>query len=159
MTNNLERQIINLVATDRLYKPSSSFDGKLERSRPKIGRSIYESLSRNKFQGERAYVRVEKDNERKAKDIRAGIQEFAEEFPQYGTILNGMIEKQRVKKETHLYFGMQDGRRLTNDDYLSVLEDMGLGPVTAQKYSDVALDISRNLSKKREETERSVLIG
>jgi hypothetical protein len=156
MTNELEKQIINIVATDRLYVPSSSFDGKLERSRKKIGKSL--DLSEDFYQGDRAYARIETLNKHRSKDLRAGVKQFCDEHPQYGKILNGMIETERVKKERHLYFGMNDGKRVTNEDYMSVLENMGLGPVTAGKYLDVALDISRTLNRKRDD-ERSILIG
>jgi hypothetical protein len=163
MTQELEREVIGLVATDRLYMPSSSFDGKLERSRPKLGKAIVNleefQETGQKFQGERAYARVESVNKSKARDMRAGVEQFAKEFPQYGKILNGMIETERVKKETHLQFGMQDGKRLTKDDYIDVLTNMGLGPVTAEKYCDVALDISRSMNRKRGYEDRSVLIG
>lgn len=157
MVENLERQVINLVATDRLYVPSSSFDGKLERRRPKIALDLGR-INRG-FQGERTYVRIENKDKNKARGMREGIAKFTEEFPKYGKILEGYIQEQRVVREKHLYFGVQDGKRLTNDDYLEVLTNMGLGSVTAQKYCDVALDISRNLMKKRSDAERSVLIG
>jgi hypothetical protein len=163
MTQELEREVIGLIATDRLYTPSSSFDGKLERKRPKIAKAIatLESFQETDqdFQGERAYARVETEDKSKARGMKQGIAKFAQEFPRYGQILNGMIEEHRVKSETHLCFGMQDGKRLTKEDYLEVLTDMGLGPVTAEKYCDVALDISRNMTKKRGYAERSVLIG
>jgi len=162
MTENLERQVIELVATDRLYIPSSSFDGKLERSRPKLAKTL--NFSDGNFEGERAYARVVDSNKNVSKDMRAGIGKFANEFPQYGQILNGYIEEARVKKEQHVYFGMNEGRRVTRDDYLGVLEGMGLGPATSEKYLDVAMDISRTMQAKREksgkpEAERKVLIG
>jgi|APSaa5957512622_1039677.scaffolds.fasta_scaffold67846_2 hypothetical protein len=164
MSQELEREVISLVATDRLYVPSSSFDGKLERSRPKIGKAIagieeFQEVYEGDFQGERTYATVTTVNKQKARDMRTGIEEFSQEFPQYGTILNGFIEKQRVKKEQHLQFGMQDGKRLTKEDYVEVLTNMGLGPVTAEKYCDVALDISRTMNRKRGYEDRSVLIG
>ena len=90
--------------------------------------------------------------------VRDGVNEFSSKFPKYGKILNGIIEEQRTVREKHLYFGMNDGKRVTGDDYLAVLEGMGLGPATAEKYLDVALDISRNLTKKRSD-ERSILVG
>ena len=91
--------------------------------------------------------------------MREGIEKFCEEFPKYGKILNGYIEEERVVREKHLFFGMNEGKRLTNNDYMNVLSDLGLSPVTAEKYCEIALDISRNLTKKRDEKERSVLIG
>ena len=87
MTNELEKQIINIVATDRLYVPSSSFDGKLERSRKKIGKSL--ELSEDFYQGDRVYARIEIVNKHRSKDLRAGVEEFCSEHPQYGKILNG----------------------------------------------------------------------
>jgi len=160
MAEDLERQVIGLVAADRLYIPTSSFDGKLERVRPKMGKVIaaYEGF-RKKFDGTRAYARVVDENKQKARGLRAGVDKFTEEFPQYGAILNGMIEEKRVKSEKHLYFGMQEGRRLTQDDYIGVLTDMGLSPQKAADYYPIAMEISRNLTRKRDETERSVLIG
>ena|SRR3989344_5649296 len=157
MTQDLERQLVNLIAVDRLYVPSSSFDGKLERRRGKMAKSI--ELENNPFQGERVYARIEDKDENKARGMRGGIEKFCEEYPKYGKILNGFIEEERVVSEKHLYFGIQEGKRLTNNDYMTVLTDMGLGPVTAEKYCTVALDISRNLTKKRDEKERSVLVG
>jgi len=125
MTENLERQIISLVATDRLYIPSSSFDGKLERSRPKIAKSLV--IPKNNYQGERVYANIKSIDKNKARGMRNGIEEFADRFPKYGRILNGIIEEQRAVSETHLYFGMNEGRNIARGDYLVVLEGMGLG--------------------------------
>lgn len=162
MTGSLERQIINLVATDRMYIPSSSFDGKLERRRPKLAKLL--DLPSNGFRGERAYARYESSNKHVAKDIKTGVIEYCQEFPQDGKILMGMIEKHRKKREKHVYFGMQEGKRVHGDDYLAVLADMGLSPSMAEKYLDVSLDIGRKLQQERErkgkpEAERRVLIG
>jgi len=157
MVNDLERQIISLVATDRLYVPSSSFDGKLERSRPKIAEAI--ASKRRSYTGERTHMRVKDRDHNKARGMRHGIETFTERFPKYGAILNGIIQEERTVREKHLYFGMNEGKRLTNDDYLAVLTDMGMGPVIAERYCEVALDISRTLMKKREETDRRILIG
>ncbi len=157
MTNDLEREILNLVATDRLYIPSSSFDGKLKRRREKVAEEI--ELPKNPFQGERVYARVKEEDKDKARGMREGIEKFAQEFPKYGKILEGYIQEERVVREKHLYFGVAEGKRLTNDDYMAVLKDMGLGPAIAERYCEVALDISRNLTRKRNDEERSVLIG
>src|SRR3989338_6965038 len=157
MTNNLEREIINLVAVDRLYIPSSSFDGKLKRRREKYAKEI--ELPKDPYKGERAYGRVVESDKNKSRGMREGIEKVCEEFPKYGKILNGYIEEERVVREKHLFFGMNEGKRLTNNDYMNVLSDLGLSPVTAEKYCEIALDISRNLTKKRDEKERSVLIG
>ena len=95
----------------------------------------------------------------KAKGMREGIAEFSAEYPKYGRILNGMIEQQRTKRETHMYFGMHEGKRLTQDDYMAVMQDLGLSEQKSEQFYPVVMEISRNLTRKRAEKERSVMIG
>ena len=159
MAQDIEKTIIDLVATDRLYMPSSSFDGKLERRKPKIAQAImsYDGIE-NGFEGDRAYARVETTYARKSRTLRAGIDEFAKQYPREGKILNGIIEEERQVQEKPLYFGMHDGKRVGHDDYMAVLRDMGLPEGTAKQYYEVAIDIARSLQSKRANTERSIII-
>jgi len=153
---NTERQILELIATDRVYIPVSSMKGKLERQRPKIAKAI--DLPSGDFESERVYARVETDDKLKARGMREGITKFAGEFPRYGKILNGMIEEQRANSETHFYFGTQEGARITSDDYMGVMTSLGFTEATAQSLYPELMEVSRGLSKKRDE-ERSILIG
>jgi len=159
MTGELERQIINLVATDRLYRPSSSFDGKLERRRPKLAQSIasYDGFD-GEFQGDRAYARLVTEDRNKARDVSAGIRDFTEANPEQGAILQDYINKSRKSRERHLYFGMNDGCRVAHEDYMAVLTNMGLSEQRAEQYLAVAMDISRNLQKNSGDEERSVIV-
>lgn len=151
-----ERQILELIATDRVYIPVSSIDGKLKRQRPKIAKDI--ELPEGEFESDRVYARIETEDKMKARGMREGTQKFSEEFPRYGKILEGMIEEQRVHRETHLYFGTQPGARITADDYIGVMTNLGFTETTARSLYPELMEVSRNLSRKREE-ERSVLIG
>jgi hypothetical protein len=156
-TMDLERQVIELIATDRIDMPISSMSGKLKRQKPKLAEGI-DLGGRSRYSGERVYARVENEEKEKARGMREGVNEFARKFPQYGIILNGIIEEKRVERETHLYFGMQDGCRLTADDYLGVMRSLGFTEATARNLYPELMDISRNLSRQRNE-ERSILIG
>jgi len=158
MTKNIERQLIELIATDRVYIPVSSMDGKLYRTRPKLGKTLGLSDDGDSFNGERVYARVEEGEQLKARTMREAIDEFSEEYPRHGKILNGYIEERRDEKEVNLYFGMNDGCRLTDADYMSVMKNLGYTDALATKTLPGILDYSRRLSKKRQE-ERSVLIG
>jgi hypothetical protein len=160
MTENIERRVIDLVATDRIYVPLSSFDAKLKRSRPKMAHGInsFDGYD-NGFEGDRAYARTENRDVQKARGMRDGVNEFSQRYPKYGKILNGIIEEKRTQRETHLYFGMNEGKRLTKDDYVNVMTDLGLSEQRAQEFYPIVMDISRNLTRKRKETERSILIG
>ena len=161
MTENnegLERQVIALVAADRMDIPVSSLSGKLKRMKPKLSQEIILPDGAASYNGERVYARIENENEQKARGMRDGIEVFCEKFPQYGKILQGMIEEERVVRETHLYFGMNEGKRLTADDYLTVMSDLGFGEVSARSLYHELIEVSRNLSRKREE-ERSIMLG
>ncbi len=154
----LERQIIELIATDRIDIPISSMSGKLKRTKPKLGKLIDLSEYKNNFEGERVYARVEENDTEKARGTKEGIAKFCEKYPKEGKILNGYIEEQRKDREINLYFGVNQGCRLTDDDYMSVMKDLGYTEALASKTLPGILDYSRRLSRKRDE-ERSVLIG
>lgn len=154
----LERSVIQLVAADRIDIPISSISGKLKRMKPKLALAVDIGDESKPYKGERVYARVEKENEMKARGMRDGIEEFSRRYPQYGKILEGIIAEQREWRETHLYFGMRDGCRLTADDYLGVMTDLGFTPARSEGLYAELMEVSRNLSRKRDE-ERSVMLG
>ncbi len=158
-SKNLERQIIELIAVDRIDIPISSMGGKLKRQKPKLAKEVDLSEHKNKFRGERVYARIEIDDiTQKARTISEAVNEFAEKYSRHGKILKGLIEEKRQAKESNLYFGINPGCRLTADDYLGVMENLGFGGQYAENLYQDLMKVSRNLSKKREE-ERSILIG
>ena len=158
MAEDLEEKLIELIATDRIGMPISSMSGKLKRSKPKLAKTI-ELTSGASFEGERTYARVETSNRDKARGMREGINKFIENYPREGAILEGYIAEQRIASETHLCFGMYEGCRITSDDYTGVMTSLGFTEATAKKLYPELMDISRNLARKRDEVERSILIG
>jgi len=159
MTQDIEARVLRLIATDRVRIPISSISGKLKRRQPKLGKGIDLSEQEDVFEGNRAYARIEsEDTVMKARKMTDAVDMFADKYPRHGKILKGYIEETRADSETHLYFGMQQGCRLTADDYIGVLTDIGLTATTARRLYPELIDISRKMSRKRDE-ERSVLIG
>lgn len=154
---NVEQGLIQLIATDRIEIPISSMSGKLKRQKPQIASQVAEELD-GRYSGERVYARVVIEDKMKARGMREGVEMFARQFPEYGAVLNGMIEYQRAMKETHLYFGMNDGCRITGDDYRQVMADLGFTPAMADELYPALMDVSRKLSRQRGE-ERSILVG
>ena len=120
---NIERQLVQIIATDRTDIPISSLSGKLKRAKPKLARAVELGQSRT-YEGDRVYARVETEDRMKARGMREGIELFKENYPRHGDILEGLISEQRVLSETHIYFGMNPGCRLTQDDYTTVLTDL-----------------------------------
>ena len=158
MTDNIERQIIEVIATDRIHIPISSMEGKLKRKKPKLAKEIAIGDYDDDFQGERVYARVEEEDRLKARGMKEAIGLFKQEYPKYGNILQELIDEERKLRETHMYFGVNPGCRLTAEDYMNVMTGLGFTEKTAQSLYPELMDISRNMSRKREE-ERSVLIG
>ena len=156
MTQELERQLIEIVAMDRIDRPISSMSGKLKRRKPKLAKAV--ELPRKRFEGERVWARVSSKDEQKARGMKEGIAKFEQEFPKYGRILKGYIEEQRTIRETHLYFGMNDGCRLSSTDYMGVMRELGFSPAIAERLYPELMDISHKLARKRDENERSILI-
>lgn len=155
MDEQLERRVIELIATDRIDIPISSISGKLKRKKPKLAKAI--QLPKKSYEGERVYAIIKTEDIMKARGIKEGIDLFEEKFPRYGRILRGLIEEKRTERETHLYFGMNEGRRLTTDDYVAVMTDLGFSEQTAESMYQELMSVSRRLSRKRDE-ERRILI-
>lgn len=159
MTEKLERQLIEIVALDRIDKPISSMSGKLKRRKPKLAKTVDLSDFENHYDGNRVWARVQYDDKLKARGLKEGIEKFENQFPKYGRILRGYIEEQRTMRETHLYFEMQDDCRITSNDYLGIMQDLGFSQAISKRLYPELMDISRKLSRKRNEIERSILIG
>ena len=156
MTNQiLERQIIQLNAMDRIEIPISSMSGKLKRMKPKFAESL--DLPNGRYTGDRVYARIEFEDKLKARKIKDAVAEYCESYPAQGQILTQMIEDKRSERETHFYFGVNEGCRLTADDYLSVMSDLGFTETQARNLYEPLINTSRSMSRKRDE-ERSVLI-
>ncbi len=156
MEQNIERQIIELIATDRIDKPISSMSGKLKRQKPKLAEAI--ELPRGSFVGDRVYARLKLEEGMKARGMSEAIQVFAEQYPRYGEILQGLIAEQRVCREPHLYFGVNEGCRLTAADYMNVMTNLGFTETTAERLYPELMNVSRKIARKRDE-ERSILVG
>jgi hypothetical protein len=154
-----ERQIIELVATDRLHRPISSMEGKLKRRKPKLAGAIDLDPCRGKFDGQRVYAKVVAQDRLKTRGMKEGVERFCTEHPEMGEVLTQMIEDERSVRETYLQFGMYEGCRLTADDYLSVMTDLGFTEGEARKLYEPLMEVSRKMANKRGEMERSILIG
>tara|TARA_Y100000034_G_C6775935_1_gene346476 strand:+ start:132 stop:602 length:471 start_codon:yes stop_codon:yes gene_type:complete len=153
-----EKQILELIAVDRLDIPVSSLSGKLKRKKPVMAKSIDMEQYDGNFETDRVYARVETENLLKAKSMRGAVDEFSEKHPKYGKILEGIIKKKRDKSETHLYFGMHEDKKLTSSDYVGVMRDLGFSEHQARRLYPQMMEFSHKLNRKRGE-ERSVLIG
>ncbi len=108
-----------------------------------------------------AVVRMEKKDKKKARAMGDAIAEFCVKHPKYGKELLGMIKRKRISRERHLFYGLEEGRRISSQDYLGAMEDCGLTEGQSRELYPVLLNISRGLKQKKIEKDglRRVLIG
>lgn len=158
MNELTEQYVIRLIAMDRLEIPISSLSGKLKREKPKFAQTIPMPES-GRYNGERVYARVESEDLLKARKLKEAVADFTKKYPNPGKILQGMIAEQRQSRETHMYFGVREGCKLTADDYMGVMKDLGFSEVRAKDLYPELMKVSQNIRKKRQEAERRVLIG
>jgi len=156
----MEKKLIELIARDRIEIPLSSIEQKLRRARAAMAKEFAQDYCSEgvRFVGERSYAFTEVEDKDRARGMKEAISEFTEEFPKYGKILQGKVAEKRVTAEEHLYFGMNDGCRITTDDYLGVMKSVGLSEGTSRALYPELMDVSRKLSKARDE-DRSVIVG
>ncbi len=154
----VEKQIVKLIAADRIEIPISSMSGKLKRLKPKLANMIDLTEYDNKFAGERCYAHIVEEEGMKARGMSQGIDVFCEKHPQYGNELRGLIAEQRISREPHLYFGMNENARVASVDYLDIMTSLGFSPAAAEGMYEEIMSTSRKISKTRGE-ERSILIG
>ena len=158
MEKQIERQLAELVAAERLYVPVSSIDGKLKRKRPVLASNI--DIPVEGYIGQRFYARVEREDvTAKARTMTQAGDLFAQRYPRSGEVLKGLIAETRLSKETNLYFGMNPGCRLTADDYLGVMTSLGFTETQAQRLYEPLVESSRQISRARNDGERSILVG
>ena len=154
----MESKIIELVARDRIEVPLSSMDQKLRRTRLSLGKELAEDVRDNDFQSERTFAYVTTEDKDRARGMKEAVAEFTEEHPKYGAILKGKIAEKRVSREEHLYFGMQPDKRLTSDDYMGVMQEIGISSGVARSLYPDLMNVSRKLANARQE-DRSVIVG
>lgn len=154
----MEQQIIQLIARDRLEIPLSSMYQKVKNKKGKDAKSLAEVLGESRFSSERVFAFVEEEDKERARGMKEAVAEFSEQFPKYGQILAGKIAEKRTIAEKHLYFGVNHGSRLTTDDYVNVMQSLGLSETAARNLYPDLVKVSRKLANEREE-ERSIIVG
>lgn len=154
----MKQKILELIATDRLDIPLSSVEQRVRRVRKSLSQEVASDIGVVGFADERVYAYVAVEDKERARGMKEAIKEFEQEFPKHGRILRGKIEERRINSEEHLYFGLTEGSKLTSEDYVGVLTDLGMTQKGAHALYPALMDVSRKLSRARNE-DRSVLVG
>ena len=156
----VEKQTRNLVALDVLYKPFSSLGDKGRRRVEKDSKLIAQLLKEGEEKGERVFARVKRiKEEKRARTIKQGIDTFKKEHPRYGEKLQQLIDETREKQNRYLVYGVVEGFKLGEEDYVRVMMDLGFDRREASAVYPHILAISERLGKASEQAERTILVS
>jgi len=154
----IEKNVRRLIALDVLYKPFSSLGDKGKRRAEKTAKGIVELIKDKDGTGERIFAKIEKKDIEKARTLREGINIFNKEYPNYGKILEGMIAKKRLKKNKYIVYGLVEGYKLGEEDYVRVMMDLGFDRREASSVYPHIIAVSEKLGKASEYAKREMLI-
>jgi hypothetical protein len=157
MTQGIENKVIGLIAVDRIDISLSSMHQKLARKKKSLADGIADIVTES-YSGERAYADVITEDNNKARGYKEGVKEFSKQYPKYGKILIGMIEHKRAQKDTYLEFGLNSGKKLSSQDYITVMKSVGLTDSQAMKMYPVVSEVSRKLADAKTES-RTILLS
>lgn len=158
-----ESRVRRLIAYDMLDIPLNALHKRIDRQHKNLAVELGEMYDQGTDFGS-AQVSVEYENHQRARAMREAIDEFCAENPVLGRSLQMKIETKRTMRETYLCYGLPDDSRISKQDYLGVMEDIGLSASQAENLYPRLLETSYSLQKVRgksttHEGLRKVLIG
>jgi len=163
MTNEkteAEKSVRKLIATNDLRIPFSSVYQKIKSFEDTLAEGIQGYVTEKADFGNSILANVSYKDKMKARGMREGIAEFKKQYPRYGDILEGLIAEERTKKEIYLNYGFNEGYKLNDNEYVSVIKDVaGLNDDEAEAMFPKIMKISERLKKKQKEGLREILIG
>jgi len=155
-----EKAVRKLIATNDLRIPFSSIYQKIKACEDNFAAGIQGYVNEKVNFGNSALASIEYKDKSVARGMRDGIEEFKAQYPKYGAILEGLIQEKRVKSETHLIYGLNEGYKLHDNEYVSIIKDIaGLNDCEAEAIFPEIMKVSERLKKKKKEGLRDILVG
>ena len=155
----IEKYVRWLIASDILYRPLKSLGEKGLRRLDKTAGEISDLLKDKEEIGERVFAKVERKDEEKARTLREGISAFKKRYPLYGNILEDMIAEKRTKSNRYLIYGLQEGFKLGEEDYVRVMMDLGFDRREASSVYPHVIAVSERLKKAKVQAQRGILLS
>ena len=160
---NYEAQVRKLIAFDNIDIPLCALHKRVDRRHKKLAESLEEPVDAGEDFG-CTEVNVDFRNKQRARAIKEAVSEFCKKYPAPGRQLKKMIAVNRTMRETYLQYGLPEGRRISSQDYIAAMTDVGLTQTQAEAFYPRVLEVSRTLQRARgKETTtsglREVLIG
>ena len=156
MTRNYELDVRKLIAFDNLDIPLSALHNRIDRRHKTLAQSLESPIDSCEDFGE-AIVEVEYQDKKKARALTEAVKEFCEIYPVQGRKLKKIITVKRTMRETYLHYGFPKGRRISQQDYIHAMIDVGLTKAQAENFYPKVLEISRRLLRKSSTFSGSIL--
>jgi hypothetical protein len=154
-----EKLVRKLVAINDLRIPFSSLYQKNKKIEKEYALGISDYVGQKADLGNSVSAYIKKESKQKARGMEDGINEFTKQYPHYGKILQGIIEEKREKKEVYLNYGLNEGYKLNDNEYVSVMRDLGIAETEAPVIFPMLMSISDRLKKKQKPGLRDILVG
>ena len=155
----LEKRVRKSIAGDITSKVLKSLGDKGDRRLKKGAKEIVNLLNEGEEPNYRFCVEIKKTKEEKARTLREGINAFKKKYSRYGNILEGLIAEKRIKRNKNLVYRLNKGYKLSEEDYVQVMMDLGFEKREASAMYPHILAFSERLGKADEQLERTILIS
>ena len=160
--SELESRVRRMVSSDITYRVLKSLGERGVRKLTKKAKEIVELLEDYEEGAEekRFFARTQEETEdKKARTLRQGIDIFKERYPEYAEELEGIITETRSQRNNYLVYGIREGFRLGEEDYVQVMMDLGFKKREAASLYPHIVAISERQGKAGEQKSRKILIG
>jgi hypothetical protein len=163
MTNEkteAEKAVRKLIATNDLRIPFSSVYQKIKSFEDTLSEGIQGYIADKADFGNSVIANVSYEDKMKTRGMKEGIKAFKAQYPRYGDILEGLIAEKRTEREIYLGYGFNEGYKLNDNEYVSVIKDVaGLNDSEAENMLPNILKVSERLKKKQKSGLREILVG
>ena len=143
----LEQAVENMVAFKVITSTTGSISDRAKRKLEAFGSEVYDRLKENQKVSEDAVVeaRIRWEDKMVAKGMKLGIQEFKQQYPQEGEVLQQIIDTHRGARRAYIDFNARE--ELPQDFYLDVIKSFGLTPRQAIKVYEAVMTLQESLGK------------
>lgn len=158
----LEESVQNLLAYKFITSITGAISDRAKRKYDKIGKYVADNFKEKKFLPENSYLSAElkwsDEAANWARKMTLGIEEFKQAYPEYGKILNNMIENHREIRRAYLEFGVKGGE-LNEKVYVNAIKelDKNITDQEAKQFYRIIKKLNNSLKKKNKGLQKLLL--
>ena len=143
----LEQAVENMVAFKIITSTTGSISDKAKRRLEVFGREVYDRLKENQGFSDNSMVgaSIRWEDKMVAKGMRFGIEEFKQQYPKQGEVLQQIIDTHRGARRAYIDFSVIG--ELPKEFYLGIIQQFELTPKQAIKVYEAVMTLQESLGK------------